>query len=53
MHAYDPVAIPEAKLQLNGAVEYYDSLYAAAEKADAPMVCTAWPEFSFARSRSH
>ena len=53
IHAYDPVDIPEAELQLNGAMEYYDSLYAVAEKAEAPMVSTGWPEFSFARSRSN
>jgi len=32
VHAYDPVAIPEAKLELNGAVHYCDSPYAAAER---------------------
>ncbi len=45
VHAYDPVAIPEAKLQLNGAVKYCDSAYAAAERADALVIGTAWPEF--------
>lgn len=45
VHAYDPVAIPEAKLELNGAVQYCDSAYAAAEGADALVVGTAWPEF--------
>jgi UDPglucose 6-dehydrogenase len=45
VHAYDPVAMPEAKLQLNGAVKYCDSAYAAAEKADALVIGTGWPEF--------
>ena len=45
IHAYDPVAIPEAKLLLTGAVKYYDSAYAAAEKADALIIGTGWPEF--------
>ncbi|HEX6505718.1 MAG TPA: nucleotide sugar dehydrogenase [Terriglobales bacterium] len=45
VHAYDPVAIPEAKLQLNGAVKYCESAYAAAEKADALVIGTGWPEF--------
>lgn len=45
VHAYDPVAIPEAKLQLNGAVKYCDSAYDAAEKADALVIGTGWPEF--------
>ncbi len=45
VHAYDPVAIPEAKLQLNGEVKYCESAYAAAEGADALVVGTGWPEF--------
>lgn len=45
VHAYDPVAIPEAKLELNGSVTYCDSAYAAAEGADALIVGTGWPEF--------
>lgn len=45
LHAYDPVAIPEAKLELNGAVKYCESAYAAAEGADALVVGTGWPEF--------
>ncbi|HVO59289.1 MAG TPA: nucleotide sugar dehydrogenase [Terriglobales bacterium] len=45
IHAYDPVAIPEAKLQLNGSVKYCDSAYAAAERADALVIGTGWPEF--------
>jgi UDPglucose 6-dehydrogenase len=45
VHAYDPVAIPDAKLELNGSVKYCDSAYAAAEGSDALVVGTGWPEF--------
>jgi UDPglucose 6-dehydrogenase len=45
VRAYDPVALSEAKLQLNGSVRYCESAYAAAEGMDALVVGTAWPEF--------
>jgi len=45
VRAYDPVAIPEARMQLNGTVHYCESPYAAAEGADALVVGTGWPEF--------
>jgi len=45
VRAYDPVAIPEAQLQLNGMVKYCDTPYAAAEGVDALVVGTGWPEF--------
>jgi UDPglucose 6-dehydrogenase len=45
VRAYDPVAIPEAKLELNGAVHYCESAYSAAEGVDALVVGTGWPEF--------
>jgi UDPglucose 6-dehydrogenase len=45
VRAYDPVAIPEAKILLNSAVRYCDSAYAAAEGSDALVVGTGWPEF--------
>jgi UDPglucose 6-dehydrogenase len=45
VRAYDPVAIPEAKIQLNGTVQYCESAYAAAEGVDALVVGTGWPEF--------
>jgi len=45
VRAYDPVAIPEARMQLNGTVNYCESPYAAAEGADALVVGTGWPEF--------
>jgi len=45
VRAYDPVAIPEARLELNGAVSYFDTPYGAAEGVDALVVGTGWPEF--------
>jgi len=45
VRAYDPVAIPEARLELNGTVFYCDTAYAAAEGMDALVVGTGWPEF--------
>lgn len=45
VRAYDPVAIPEAQLVLNGTVKYCESPYATAEGADALVVGTGWPEF--------
>ncbi len=45
VRAYDPVAIPEARMELNGTVFYCDSPYAAAEGVDALVVGTGWPEF--------
>ena len=45
VRAYDPVAIPEARLELNGTVYYCETPYAAAEGMDALVVGTGWPEF--------
>ncbi|PYV98827.1 MAG: UDP-glucose 6-dehydrogenase, partial [Acidobacteria bacterium] len=45
VRAYDPVAIPEAQLQLNGSIHYCETPYAAAEGVDALVVGTGWPEF--------
>jgi UDPglucose 6-dehydrogenase len=45
VRAYDPVAIPEARLQLNGSIHYCETPYAAAEGVDALVVGTGWPEF--------
>lgn len=45
VRAYDPVAIPEARLELNGTVFYCENAYAAAEGVDALVVGTGWPEF--------
>jgi UDPglucose 6-dehydrogenase len=45
VRAYDPVAISEAKIELNGTVHYCETPYAAAEGVDALVVGTGWPEF--------
>jgi len=45
LRAYDPVAIPEARQQLNGMVKYCESAYGVAEGVDALVVATGWPEF--------
>jgi UDPglucose 6-dehydrogenase len=45
VRAYDPVAIPEAKHQLNGTIKYCESAYGVAEGVDALVVGTGWPEF--------
>ncbi|MGH9513909.1 MAG: UDP-glucose dehydrogenase family protein [Terriglobales bacterium] len=45
VRAYDPVAIPDARLELNGTVYYCETPYAAAEGMDALVVGTGWPEF--------
>jgi UDPglucose 6-dehydrogenase len=45
VRAYDPVAIPEARLELNGTIHYCETPYAAAEGVDALVVGTGWPEF--------
>ena len=45
VRAYDPVAIPQAKIQLTDTVRYCDSAYAVAEGSDALVVGTGWPEF--------
>jgi len=55
VRAYDPVAIPDAKLELNGTVHYCESPYAAAEGVEALVVGTGWPEFralDFAKIRN-
>ncbi|MGB9071060.1 MAG: nucleotide sugar dehydrogenase [Terriglobales bacterium] len=45
VRAYDPVAIPDARLELNGTVKYCESAYGVAEGVDALVVATGWPEF--------
>jgi len=45
VRAYDPVAIPDARMELNGTVYYCESAYTAAEGVDALVVGTGWPEF--------
>jgi len=56
VRAYDPVAIPEARVELNGSVRYCESPYTAAEGVDALVVGTGWPEFralDFARIKQN
>jgi UDPglucose 6-dehydrogenase len=45
VRAYDPVAMHDAKLELNGTVHYCESAYAVAEGVEALVVGTGWPEF--------
>jgi UDPglucose 6-dehydrogenase len=45
VRAYDPVAMNEAKRNMDERVRYCSSAYAAAEGADALVVSTGWPEF--------
>ena len=45
VRTYDPVAMPDARLQLNGMVKYCESAYGVAEGVDALIVATGWPEF--------
>jgi UDPglucose 6-dehydrogenase len=45
VRAYDPVANPDALLELETVVKFCDDAYAAAEGADAVVVGTGWPEF--------
>jgi UDPglucose 6-dehydrogenase len=45
VRAYDPVAMQDAKLELNGTVSYCESAYAVAEGVEALVVGTGWPEF--------
>ncbi len=45
VRAYDPVALPSAKVELNGSVRYCENAYQTAEGAEALVVSTGWPEF--------
>src|SRR5215468_7997056 len=45
VRAYDPAALDDAKMQLNGTVRYCETPYAVAEGVDALVVGTGWPEF--------
>ncbi|MHB8509064.1 MAG: UDP-glucose dehydrogenase family protein [Candidatus Dormibacteria bacterium] len=42
---YDPAAMPNARLHLNGGVVFAKDAYGAARKADAIAVLTEWNEF--------
>jgi UDPglucose 6-dehydrogenase len=45
VRAYDPVAMPCAMAEMEGAIRCCDTAYAAAEGVDALVVATGWPEF--------
>ncbi|MCU1305698.1 MAG: UDP-glucose/GDP-mannose dehydrogenase [Acidobacteriaceae bacterium] len=45
VQAYDPAAMADAKLELNGTVSYCETAYDAAQGVDALVISTAWPEF--------
>ena len=56
VRAYDPVALAEAREELDATVRYCENPYAAAEGADMIVVCTGWPEFrtlDFDRIKRH
>ena len=55
VRAYDPAALPDARLALNGDIRYCENAYDAAEGTDALVVSTGWPEFralDFARIKT-
>lgn len=45
VRAYDPAAIPAAMRELEDSVRFCENPYIAADKADALIVSTGWPEF--------
>ena len=45
VHAYDPVAVHEAKRKLGNSITYCDNIYTAAKGADAILLVTEWKEF--------
>lgn len=45
VRVYDPAAMEQARATLGDSVEFCDSLYTAAEEADAVMLVTEWKEF--------
>jgi len=56
VRAYDPVALPEAREELDAMVRYCENPYAAADGADIVVVGTGWPEFrtlDFDRIKRH
>jgi UDPglucose 6-dehydrogenase len=56
VRAYDPVALPEAREELDAMVRFCENPYAAAEGADMLVVGTGWPEFrslDFDRIKRH
>ena len=47
VHAYDPVAMHEAKRILGDKIEYSEDQYDALIDADCLVLVTEWPEFKF------
>ncbi|MEQ8359123.1 MAG: UDP-glucose/GDP-mannose dehydrogenase family protein [Cytophagales bacterium] len=45
VHAYDPVAVEEAKRHLNNDVHYGDDMYEVLKEADCLAIFTEWSEF--------
>ncbi len=45
VRAHDPVAMPRAREELPGSVQFCPALYATLEGADALVICTDWNEF--------
>jgi len=45
VRAYDPFAMPQAKLELDQLIALCDTPYLAAEGVDALILATGWPEF--------
>jgi UDPglucose 6-dehydrogenase len=45
VRAYDPVAMPRARQELDSRVEFCPDPYAVASKADALVIITEWDEF--------
>ncbi|QNL21163.1 UDP-glucose/GDP-mannose dehydrogenase family protein [Hyphobacterium sp. CCMP332] len=45
VHAYDPVAVEEAKRHLNNDVHYGDDMYEVLKDADCLAIFTEWSEF--------
>lgn len=46
VHAYDPIAVKNAKKVLNPATRYAESVEMAIADADAALIVTEWPEIS-------
>jgi UDPglucose 6-dehydrogenase len=45
VRAYDPLAMPRARQQLNSVVEFCSDSYSVATRADALVIITEWDEF--------
>jgi len=45
IHAYDPIAIENAKKELGGKIKYFNNALDAVKDADILVLVTEWPEF--------